>query len=80
MNEKNIKAIIAGLEEHMVVGEVIRADGEQVMRVMRLYELKFYAYPDLTDDIMSPEYKGNILGAPVDIRITPRKRDGKNEE
>ena len=72
--EKNVQGIIAGLEEHQIVGENIRTDGEQVVRVMRLYELKFYAYPDLTDDIMSSEYKGNMIGAPVDIRIT-RKED-----
>ena len=79
IEEKTIMGIIAGLEEHFVTGEIIDNTGKQITRVMRLYELRFYAYPDLVDGIMNPEYKGNALGAPVTIKISPFTTNSEEE-
>lgn len=75
MDKKVIQGIIAGIDEDMIVGEIVNAAGDQMIRVMRHYTLKFFAYPDTTDGIMNDLYRGNIMGAPVEITISKLKEE-----
>ena len=72
--KKEMTGILAGVDETMINGEVIYVDGRQAIRLMRLYNIKFFAYPDEVDDLMDKEYIGTQVGSKINIIVCGEQR------